>query len=177
MMNRLEFLLIGTLSIFLLFTSCLSDPIKSSLNQLLKCQLSVRTRMFSCISNDMIVACSTNLFNSQELKQSDIFGVGFFMSSSSKSKFSKQTKFPMYALSANLVDFKNYSTPHFEYTIHHHIPKTAITDHGIQITDLDCFRNLWTIFKQFAHRKVISLETDVKGFLPTATIFGQIKLI
>ncbi len=81
----------------------------------------------------------------------------------------------MYALGTNSIDFKNYSmSDGLEYTLHH---KESESDRGIQVNTLSCFESLWNLFKKIGARKVISLETNIVDFLPTALIFGKITLI
>ncbi len=122
----------------------------------------------------MIVACDVSAFiSSSQLQSTQMFGLGF-MPATSKFSFSNETKFPIYALSQNSIDFKNYSTPDgLEYTLHF---VESENNRGIRVNDLNCFKNLWVLFKSLGARKLISLKTEIANFLPTATIFGQIKL-
>lgn len=123
--------------------------------------------------NTTIIACPINHDLSPHGLNSSIFVLGF-LPLSSISELTTETRLPLFAIAENLIDFKNYSISGIEYTLHHAETKSG---KGVQVASLSCFEKLWQMFKTFGHRRIISLETDVKGFLPTASVFGKVKLV
>lgn len=123
------------------------------------------------LSDSQILECNAQIYKPAELNVK-LFGIGFFPVAS-RSLFTNDTHFPLYANNAKSIDFKNYTINGARYTLHQ---SSGFMNHGIKINDPDCFRDLWHLFRDFTKQLIISVETDIKNFFPTASIFGTIKM-
>ncbi len=80
----------------------------------------------------------------------------------------------MYPKNISSIDYKNYTLDNIEYYVYQ---SSNTTNHGIRIDDIKCFKNLFELFKNFGKHMIVSLETSIKNYLPTATIFGLIEFV